>query len=117
MKDTRIGICTPCLVEGDAVSQDVLGMFRLFENRGYETKLFCETSSVPYPGTEKTEDITAFLREDWDIFIYHYSVGWDLGLRLFNSATCRKLIKYHNVTPPKYFEDIKKYACHFKLTS
>lgn len=37
---------------------------------------------------------------DDDLLIYHYAVAWDLGDQIYNAFTGRRILRYHNVTPP-----------------
>ena len=37
-----------------------------------------------------------------DIMVFHFSIGGEL-IEFFRSLDCRKVLVYHNITPPKYF--------------
>src|SRR5439155_3945154 len=37
------------------------------------------------------------------VLLYHFSAGWDEGYRIFREARCRRVLKYHNVTPAEYY--------------
>jgi glycosyltransferase involved in cell wall biosynthesis len=102
----RIAICNANIETGDAVSNDVVGMYRVLVDRGYKVALFASDCTMTQPDVESVEKIESFLKAPDDIFIYHYTTGWDYGLKLLRSLNCRKVIKYHNVTPPEFFEGI-----------
>lgn len=102
---TKVAILTPNLTNGDAVSNDVIGMYQALNKAGYEVQVFAADWSVSQPKVELPEKINRFLC-DSDIFIYHYSVGWDFGLNLLKELKCKKIVKYHNVTPPNFYEGI-----------
>jgi len=38
-----------------------------------------------------------------DVLIYHHSVGWPAGPRLFERSRNRKALRYHSVTPSRFF--------------
>jgi glycosyltransferase involved in cell wall biosynthesis len=40
------------------------------------------------------------------VFIYHYSIGWDFGLRMLRELPGKRVVKYHNITPPEFFENV-----------
>jgi glycosyltransferase involved in cell wall biosynthesis len=103
---TRIAILSPLIVDGDAVSHDVLGMHQALLKAGYEAQVFAENWKVSTPKIKHTNKIKSFLQSSSDILIYHYSVGWLDGLALLHELNCRKIIKYHNVTPPIFYEGI-----------
>ena len=102
----RIAICTPDLAPGDAVSNDVIGMYHALTDRRYEARIFAENTYINRPQVHRPEHIKDFLQNSEDILIYHHSVGWDIGINLLRELKCRKVIKYHNVTPPTFFEGL-----------
>lgn len=104
----NIGILTPCIINGDAVSNDVIGMHNVLTKQGYNVKLFAEAWSIASPSVHHLKDVKSFLKKKHDILIYHFSVGWDVGLNLLRELNCKKIIKYHNVTPPEFYEDINQ---------
>ncbi|MBS9387989.1 MAG: glycosyltransferase family 4 protein [Dolichospermum sp. WA123] len=102
----KIAIISPCLTDGDAVSNDVIGMYEVLSKNKYNVKVFAENWTLLNPQVNHVNKIKNFLNQPSDILIYHYSVGWDYGMNLLYNINCKKIIKYHNVTPPEFFEDI-----------
>jgi glycosyltransferase involved in cell wall biosynthesis len=49
-----------------------------------------------------TDDVPVFLRDHDDILLYHYSVHYQPALDLLRSLNCRRMLKYHNITPPEF---------------
>jgi glycosyltransferase involved in cell wall biosynthesis len=109
---TRVAILTPSITTGDAVSNDVLGMYNVLSELGHETRIFAEGWSFDKPKVWPAPKIDSFLKRPSDLLIYHYSRGWDFGLDLLRQRKWRTAIKYHNVTPPEFFiefsEDVAK---------
>ncbi len=99
---TRIAILTPSITTGDAVSNDVLGMYDVLKERGYDVRVFAEGWALDKPRVWPSPQIGNFIRQSSDLLIYHYSRGWDPGLDLLRELKCRKIVKYHNVTPPEF---------------
>ncbi len=115
---SRIAIVTPHMTTGDAVCNDVFGMHEALRRRGYESRIYASDWSVNSFGKwlglkvksvmlERAfwpiSKIGNFLETRDDLLIYHYSMGWPLGLALLKELPCAKVIKYHNVTPPEFF--------------
>jgi glycosyltransferase involved in cell wall biosynthesis len=98
----RIAILTPSITTGDAVSNDVLGMHDVLKERGYDVRVFAEGWALDKPRVWPSPQVGNFLKQPTDVLIYHYSRGWDPGLDLLRNLKCRKIIKYHNVTPPEF---------------
>ena len=102
----RIAICTPNVEHNDAVGNDVLGMHQIFYEEGYDCRVFAVNSFVDSIPVSQPEAVLSFLRDSEDVLIYHHSVGWDVGLDILKNVQCQKVIKYHNVTPSRFFKDI-----------
>ncbi len=88
----RIAILTPSLTTADAVSNDVLGERDALKRNGNDVKVFSDLAPV-----------RSFLRSPEDVLIYHHSRGWHPGVQLVRELSCRRVIKYHNVTPAEFF--------------
>lgn len=109
---TRIAILTPTLTSADAVSNDVLAMRRVLSERGHEVRIFAENSSLAGERIEAPAAALRYLRAKDDVVIYHHSIGCTSGVETMRAATCRKIVKYHNVTPPEFFEGISEQHQH-----
>jgi glycosyltransferase involved in cell wall biosynthesis len=101
---TRIAVLTPSITTGDAVSNDVAGMYETLKGLGHEARIYAEGWTLSEPKVWPAPRIENFLKGTDDLLIYHYSRGWDFGLGLLGRLKCRTAIKYHNVTPPAFFE-------------
>ncbi|HEV2914122.1 MAG TPA: hypothetical protein VGX92_12650, partial [Pyrinomonadaceae bacterium] len=88
------------------MSNDVLGMWSALRSRGYDARLYAGGQDFEEPKVWPADELKDFLRGDEDALIYHYSIGWDPGLELLREVKCRTVIKYHNVTPPEFFEGV-----------
>jgi glycosyltransferase involved in cell wall biosynthesis len=100
---TRVAILTPSLATADAVGNDVLHMSDVLTRKGHEVRLFCESHSLSNVAIFDIARIDKFLKSPTDVLIYHHSRGWDPGLELIRNLRCRRVIRYHNVTPPQFF--------------
>ncbi len=99
----KIAILTPSITTGDAVSNDVLGMYEVLRQSGRNVRVFAEGWTPTRPRVWPAPQVESFLNNSSDLLIYHYSRGWDPGLDFLRRLRCRKVIKYHNVTPPEFF--------------
>jgi glycosyltransferase involved in cell wall biosynthesis len=102
----RIALLTPWLVEADATANDVLGMHSALQRRGHEVRLFADWSRVPTAQVDPPGRLAGFLRDPDAVLIYHHSTGWAPGCQLVRQARCRRVLKYHNVTPWHFFQGI-----------
>jgi len=100
-------IFTPALVRGDAVSHDVLMMVNALRRAGHEAHACAKwindgIAAIPLG------DVGERLTSADDLLIYHHSIGLDDGLKMMQRLPCRKIVKYHNVTPPHFFASINR---------
>lgn len=102
----RVAVLTSHLTNGDAVSNDVLGMLYAFQRRGYEARVYAGGWDFEQPKVYDVNEIRRFLTRADDLLIYHHSIGWRPGLHLLRNRKYRAAIKYHNVTPPEFFVGI-----------
>ena len=109
---TRVAIVTPTLTSADAVSNDVLTMRRVLRERGHEVRIFAESTNIAGEQIEPPAAALSYLRTGDDVLIYHHSIGCVAGVEAMRAASCRKIVKYHNVTPPEFFEGISEQHQH-----
>lgn len=105
---TRVAILTPTFSSADAVSNDVLAMQQLLSARGHEVSIFADHSNLATHSIKPTRSALSYLSGDKDVLIYHHSIGWQPGIEILKTASCRKIIKYHNVTPPEFFTGVSE---------
>jgi glycosyltransferase involved in cell wall biosynthesis len=103
---TRIAILTRTITTANAVSNDLLGMYEVLQRRGHDVRVYADEWTHPTLRVRHAMRVGDFLQDSEDILIYHYSIGWPLALELLKELGCRKVIKYHNVTPPEFFDGI-----------
>ena len=101
----RIALLTPTLITADAISNDIYGMHEVLKKRGYHVALFANENTTSHEVSPSSK-IKDFLVSPDDVLIYHYSMGWNIGLKLLHDLKCRKVLKYHNITPPEFFTGI-----------
>lgn len=95
----------PTLSQGDAIGNEVRLMQSLFREWGYTSHIFAENI---HPET------TAFYVKKYEkyshkdnILVYHYSIGSDIT-EFFKTLPDKKILIYHNITPPEYFVGINE---------
>ncbi len=88
---------------GDAVSNDVLAIRDIISERGFDTGIYAEHIDPKLPeGTAKVIGDLKGLRDE-DVILYHGSTGTQLNFDL-PKFRGRKIMIYHNITPPEFFE-------------
>jgi len=103
---TNIAILSPRIIDKDAVGNDVAWMHQVLTKHGYKAQIFASDWSISKPKIQSVTQVKQFLRNKADLLIYHYSVGWDIGMKILKELKCRKVIRYHNITPPEFYKGI-----------
>lgn len=87
---------------GDAVGNDTVALGGAISAMGYDTAIYAENVDARLPkNTARNISKLKNVNKD-DIIIYHKSTGTDLSFKL-DRYKCRKIMIYHNVTPPEFF--------------
>jgi len=89
---------------GDAVSNNVINMSNLLAELGYNTKIY--TRWIHDKRIEYYNDINKLKVNNDDILFYHYS-GKSSIIEQIKRLKCKKILVYHNITPPHYFKNNK----------
>lgn len=104
----------PTISYGDAVGNDVMALGRAIAKMGYETGIYAENIDPRLPEglAGGIHTVPALDRED--VILYHLSTGTRLNYEL-ECYGGRKILIYHNITPPEFFEGYSRQA--FELCS
>jgi len=100
----KIGIAHRNIVSRDAIGNDILGMYEVLAESGFEVELIGEH----FDAETKARARTSLLDEptaprDLALLIYHHSIYWPAGEALLGAIEAPCLLKYHNVTPGHFF--------------
>lgn len=92
---------------GDAVGNDTIALQSVLDEMGYNSCIYAENidqrlTKVNVKHVDKIGEL-----QSEDIVIYHLSTGTDLNLWI-KEQKCRKIMIYHNITPPHFFSDYNK---------
>ena len=90
---------------GDAISNEAILIRDLCAAHGLASDIRCPVQNAFVDDRSLTRDAEALpaeVRPD-DVALLHLSIGSRCN-RIFPSLPCRKVILYHNVTPPRFFE-------------
>ncbi len=86
----------------DAVGYDAIEEARLLQAAGWEVCL-CADSVHPELRSLTRTDVRAVAADKAALLIYHHAVFWERGLHLLESAKCKRVLRYHNITPAHFF--------------
>ncbi len=99
----------PSMAFGDAVSNDAAAIRQMLLDSGYDTELYARHIDMRLPaGMVRHVDDMRLLSDD-DVLLYHGSTGDPMNLRI-PLLSGRKVIRYHNITPPGFFEEYSRHS-------
>ena len=88
---------------GDAVTNHIVEIDRRLRAWGFNTAIYgADITAAPVAAIRPDSDYMPFLEDTDDLLIYHYSAYCE-NQALFHCSRNRKMLLYHNVTPPDYF--------------
>ncbi len=102
----KAALLLPVFASRDAIGSDVVGMFDCLTAHGIETRIFCDGRDDVDMPTHPVSELLRFAGGPDDLVIYHYSIGWPQAIEILKKARGFRVVRYHNITPPEFFEGI-----------
>lgn len=98
---------------GDAISNETRVLRELFRSWGYASEIYCERRRIlpELRGDARDIENAASDLGPKDVALLHLSIGSPVNLA-FRALNCRKVILYHNITPPAFFRGIQEEIAH-----
>lgn len=100
---TTIALAARVLNDGDAIGNDLLGMADALRADGFGVTLFAEKARVD-ADVRPLAELEPFLATGGAGLILHLSNDCEIGVRAVERFPSRSVVKYHNATPPRFFE-------------
>jgi glycosyltransferase involved in cell wall biosynthesis len=102
----RAALLLPTFASRDAIGTDVIAMAACLREHGIETRIFSEGVDAAEEKSHPVKDLIPFAGGPDDLVIYHYSIGWPLAIDVLRRARGLRVVRYHNITPPEFFEGV-----------
>lgn len=101
----RIHLVVPVFERYDAVGNDLDAMRRELVAAGCEVGVFAEQwNPVHEAYTSRLDLADPIWRDPRSVIIYHHSTCWGKAEELLETTQGRVVVRFHNVTPPKFFD-------------
>ena len=94
---------------GDAISNEARTLRGMFEGWGAGGEIYCETARVLPELRKDARDVFRMSEEiePDDVALLHLSIGSEVN-DVFERLECRKVVRYHNVTPDRFFRALNE---------
>lgn len=99
----RAAVVTPFFTDRDAVCNDAFHGAAALRRRGWEAAVFAFAGTSEREAARPIGELAGFLRDPEDLLVFHFSTGRRDVEDAVAAARCRKILKFHNVTPPEHF--------------
>ncbi len=96
---------------GDGIGLAVFDIDMYIKARNYETKIYADKID-PRISQELAQNLSEYTERDDDIIIMHFGGASRIN-ELIKNCKCKKIMVYHNVTPPHFFENYNKKAADY----
>lgn len=87
----------------DAIGNDIENMYNIinvnFQCRAYAMNRF--NNNIDYLDDD---ELDLWIKDNDTVMIYHHSVYWEEGEKIIRNFPGTLIIRYHNITPPIFFE-------------
>jgi glycosyltransferase involved in cell wall biosynthesis len=99
----KVAILVAVLGERDAIGTDAREMAAALTRHGHDARLFATESRDETVVAEPLDALADVIDDPNAVLIYHFAFGWPPGVDILRRARCRRVVRYHNVTPPEFF--------------
>ncbi len=99
----KIALLAPSLTAHDAVGTDVLEMAAALRRGGHDVRLYADHSQGLAESVHAPAGLDRWLGPR-DLVVYHYSIGWPRVEAQLAQLSCRRVLRYHNITPAEFFQ-------------
>ena len=100
----RIAICHRAFVMSDAIGHDILGMYSLLSEMGFDVAVLGEFFDRSAGADVKFIPVSATEATLFDLIIYHHSINWAVGEKFLRNVRGTVVFRYHSITPPAFLQ-------------
>lgn len=93
----------PRLDGRDAMANDAMAMQERLQALGWDATILCAGGALRSRFRKLSRDWLS-KADPGDLIIYHYGIAWEAGDDFFQAFPGKRVLRYHNVTPPKFYE-------------
>lgn len=99
----KIAILHQTVTNHDAIGNDIEAMYNIINDIG-TCKVYAENQFNTKVSYMEKNDLMELIQDENNLVIYHHSVFWQEGEQILDECKCKIIIRYHNITPPEFFE-------------
>lgn len=93
----------------DAIGNDIEAIFKVLTKEGVCCTVFANNQFNKQVEYIQEEELDSIIEEEENIILYHHSVYWEQGYKILKKAKAKIIFRYHNITPPFFFEEYNSF--------
>ena len=98
------------IVNHDAIGNDIVNMYHVLNDIGYETYLYGDVLDINNVRFADRKQLKSIIAEKDNLIVYHHSQNWKSGEEILSEAKAKIIFKYHNITPEQFFKEYNQWA-------
>jgi len=98
----------PTLSPNDAIGNESIEIQKILQDMGFDSKIYAENVHPDLKKSSYSLNRYNSKNDTQELFIYHHSIGSDKIFEFVKSLNSKKILIYHNITPPDYFIGISE---------
>lgn len=102
-KIMNVAILHQTVTNHDAIGNDIEAMFQIMSEHG-ACLVYAENQLNTKVSYIQKEQLLDWIQDEENLVIYHHSVFWQEGEDILDQCRCKLIIRYHNITPPEFFQ-------------
>ena len=111
MKPVRIDQAVPSFSIGDAIGNHALALREILRRRGVTSEIFARARHADLRGESRPWAEYAAVDEPGNVCLFHFSIGTPVA-EDFQHLRARRVLIYHNITPPAFARGISSQMEH-----
>lgn len=104
----------PTLSPGDAIGNEVLEIRKILRSWGYKSDIYAQNIHPDMAKFAKIFTEYKKISSPKNILIFHFAIGSEVS-EFVKNLDDKKIIIYHNITPPNYFKGINDTLVHLLI--
>jgi len=111
MNPTAIHQLVAGFATGDAISHEALALREICREAGYVSEIYAPADRIATDATASCHTLEEYQPHANEMVIFHYSIT-SPATAAFRFSPARKIVIYHNITPPEFFTPFDASIAH-----
>ncbi|MEI6564261.1 MAG: glycosyltransferase [bacterium] len=116
MKPAAVHQLVAGFAKGDAISQEAQALRDICRESGFAAEIYAPADRIAADASGDCRPLEDYRPQPGDTVLFHYSIT-SPATALFLASSARKIVIYHNITPPDFFTPFDATIAHQLATA